>query len=165
MHHLYVESKKWHKWICLQNRNRLTDTEKELTVTKGGNEGERQIRSLGVTRPHTIYKIIDEDLLCSTGHISVSCNKLQWEIRRRKKSRHLTVPQCQFSCTLTFMSVYELSPCLFFPFSKFPNLSSFIFLNFWFTCNKSLHLCPLGLITSPLCPHHQPQIINCISLH
>ena len=26
-YHLYVESKIWHKWIDLQNRNRLTDIE------------------------------------------------------------------------------------------------------------------------------------------
>ena len=33
-YHLHVESKAWHKWTYLQNRNRLTDTENELTVTK-----------------------------------------------------------------------------------------------------------------------------------
>ena len=33
--HLYVESKIWHKWTYLQNRNRPTDGEKKLMVTKG----------------------------------------------------------------------------------------------------------------------------------
>ena len=30
-----VESKIWHKWTYLQNRNRLTDIEKRLVVAKG----------------------------------------------------------------------------------------------------------------------------------
>ena len=35
-----VESKIWHKWICLQNRNGLTDIENCLVVAKGeGGEG------------------------------------------------------------------------------------------------------------------------------
>ena len=34
-YHLYVESKKWYKWTYLQNRNRLTDLENKLKVTKG----------------------------------------------------------------------------------------------------------------------------------
>ena len=33
--HLYVESKKWYKWTYLQNRNRVTDAENKLMVTKG----------------------------------------------------------------------------------------------------------------------------------
>ena len=31
--------KKWDKWTYLQNRNRLTDIENKLTVTKGEKEG------------------------------------------------------------------------------------------------------------------------------
>ena len=40
-HHLYVESnfKKWYKWTYLQNRNRLTDIENKLMVTKGETGG------------------------------------------------------------------------------------------------------------------------------
>ena len=34
-YHLYVESKIWHKWTYLQNRNRLTDIENRLVVAKG----------------------------------------------------------------------------------------------------------------------------------
>ena len=33
-YHLYVESKKWYKWTCLQNRNRLTNIEDKFMVTK-----------------------------------------------------------------------------------------------------------------------------------
>ena len=40
-YHFYVESKIWHKWIDLQNRNRLRDTENRLTVAKGEQERER----------------------------------------------------------------------------------------------------------------------------
>ena len=32
---LYVESKIWHKWTYLWNRNRLTDIENKLMVIKG----------------------------------------------------------------------------------------------------------------------------------
>ena len=129
MHHLHVESKKLHKWICLQNRNRLTDTEKELRVTKGGNKGERQIRSLGVTRPHTIYKIIDKDLLCSTGHISVSCNKLQWEEEKRKAQTphcpsmsiflHANFHVCIWTFTLFVFPLFQISKFVFCYFSQF----------------------------------------------
>ena len=31
--------KKWYKWTYLQNRNRLTDLENELIVTKRGRQG------------------------------------------------------------------------------------------------------------------------------
>ena len=33
-YHLYVESKIWHKWTYLQNKNGLTDTENRLVVAK-----------------------------------------------------------------------------------------------------------------------------------
>ena len=33
--------KKWHKWIYVQNRNRLTDTENKPPVTKGEEVGEK----------------------------------------------------------------------------------------------------------------------------
>ena len=40
-YHLCTESKKkWYKWTYLQNRNRLTDLENKLMVTKGKNGGE-----------------------------------------------------------------------------------------------------------------------------
>ena len=38
-YHLYVESKKEYKWTYLQNRNRLTNIGKKLTVTKGERGG------------------------------------------------------------------------------------------------------------------------------
>ena len=45
--HLYVESrKKGYKWIYLQNRNRLTDIENKLMITKGEG-GDGYIRNLG----------------------------------------------------------------------------------------------------------------------
>ena len=33
-----MESKKWYKWTYLQNRNRVTDVENILIVTKGERE-------------------------------------------------------------------------------------------------------------------------------
>ena len=44
----YVESKPWHKRTYLQNRNRLTDTEKQFVIAKGDG-GEGQTGSLGLT--------------------------------------------------------------------------------------------------------------------
>ena len=41
-YHLYVESKIWYKWTYLQKRNRLTDIENKLMVTKGEGEGGRE---------------------------------------------------------------------------------------------------------------------------
>ena len=38
-YHEYVESKKWYKWTCLQNRSRLTDIENKLWLPKGKGEG------------------------------------------------------------------------------------------------------------------------------
>ena len=38
-HHSYVESKIWHKWTYLCNRNRLTGTENILVVANGGRSG------------------------------------------------------------------------------------------------------------------------------
>ena len=37
IYHLYVESKKLHKGMYMQNRNRLTDIENAVMVTKGTN--------------------------------------------------------------------------------------------------------------------------------
>ena len=45
-YHLYVESKIWHKWTYLQNRNRLIDIENKLTAIKGKRGWERD--KLGV---------------------------------------------------------------------------------------------------------------------
>ena len=39
IYHLYVESKIWHKSICLQNRNKLIDIENRLVVAKAEGEG------------------------------------------------------------------------------------------------------------------------------
>ena len=43
--HTDMEYKMWHKWTYLQNRNRLTDIENKLIVTKG----ERGSNTLGVS--------------------------------------------------------------------------------------------------------------------
>ena len=47
--------KKWYKRTYLQNRNRLTDTENKLTVTKG-ERGEGVNWELGINRHTTKYK-------------------------------------------------------------------------------------------------------------
>ena len=39
--------KKWYKWMYMQNKNRLTDIENELVLTKGEREEEGQIRGMG----------------------------------------------------------------------------------------------------------------------
>ena len=45
-YHLCVESKIWHKWTYLQNRNGLIETN---MVTEGEKAGEGWIMSLGLT--------------------------------------------------------------------------------------------------------------------
>ena len=46
-HHLYVESKIWHKWTYPWNRNRLTDIDNRLVVAKEEEVVEGWIESLG----------------------------------------------------------------------------------------------------------------------
>ena len=46
--------------LILQNRNRLTDIENKLMVTKGGRSGEGEIRSLGLIYTHYILYINDQ---------------------------------------------------------------------------------------------------------
>ena len=57
--------------MYMQNRNRLTDLENKLTVTKGERErGKGQIRGMRLIRT-TMYKIISsKDILYSTGNYS-----------------------------------------------------------------------------------------------
>lgn len=46
---VYAESKKQYKLIYLQNKNRPTDTENKLIVTKREREGGEKNRSTGLT--------------------------------------------------------------------------------------------------------------------
>ena len=50
MYHLYVESKTWHNWTYLQNRNRLTDTENRLVVAKREGSGRGMEWEVGISR-------------------------------------------------------------------------------------------------------------------
>ena len=54
-YHLYVESKIWHKWIYLWNRNRLTDIENRLVVAKGERVGGVMAWEIGVSRCKLLY--------------------------------------------------------------------------------------------------------------
>ena len=49
-YHLHVESKIWHKWNYLQNRNSLTDTENRLVVAKAEKGGGYMDWELGIGR-------------------------------------------------------------------------------------------------------------------
>ena len=56
--------------MYMQNRNRLTDIENKLTVTKRERERGKQIRGMRLIRT-TMYKIIsNKDILYSTGNYS-----------------------------------------------------------------------------------------------
>ena len=46
--------KKWYKWTDVQNRNRLTDTENKLMVTKGAREGRDKL-GFGINRYTLLY--------------------------------------------------------------------------------------------------------------
>ena len=47
-YHSHVESKKWYKWTYLQNKNRFTDIENKVMVTKGESEDAGGGNKLGV---------------------------------------------------------------------------------------------------------------------
>ena len=66
IHHLYVQSKIWHKWTHLQNKNRLTDIENRTVVAKGEGVWGREV---GVSRCELLYIewINNKVLLYSTG--------------------------------------------------------------------------------------------------
>ena len=69
-YHLYVESKIWHYWTYLQNRNRLTDIENRLGVAKGEAGGGGKDWEFGVSRCKLVYIgwINNKVLLYSTGN-------------------------------------------------------------------------------------------------
>ena len=69
-YHLYVESKIWHKWTYLRNRNRLADIENRLVVAKGEGGGEGMEWEFGVSRCKLVYIewINNKVLLYSTGN-------------------------------------------------------------------------------------------------
>ena len=52
----YVESKKkWYKWTYLQSRNRLTDLENELMVTRGEGWEQGIVREFGIDMYTLLY--------------------------------------------------------------------------------------------------------------
>ena len=54
-YHLHEESKIWHKWIYLWNRNRLTDIENKLVVAKGEASRGEMDYEFGISRWKLIY--------------------------------------------------------------------------------------------------------------
>ena len=54
-YHLYVESKIWHKWTYLWNRNRLTDIENRLVVAKGERDEGGIDWEFGISRYKLLY--------------------------------------------------------------------------------------------------------------
>ena len=54
-YHLYVESKIWYKWTYVQNRNRPTDTENKLMVTKEERGGGGVNKEVGVNIYTLVY--------------------------------------------------------------------------------------------------------------
>ena len=55
MIHLFVESKIWHKWTYLWNRNRIMDIENRLVVAKGEGVGGGMEWEAGVSRCKPLY--------------------------------------------------------------------------------------------------------------
>ena len=69
-YHLHVESKIWHEWTYLWNRNRLTDIENRLVIAKGEGVGEGMEWEVRVSRCKLLYMewINNKVLLYSTGN-------------------------------------------------------------------------------------------------
>ena len=62
------KKQKQYKWTYLQNKNRLTDIENKLIVTRGERKGGINW-DFGINRYRLLcIKHIDKDLLCSTGN-------------------------------------------------------------------------------------------------
>ena len=61
-------SKIWHKWTYLHNKNRFTDVEIRLVFDKGGGGGEGMDRELGLVNKLLYVEWINKVLLYSTGH-------------------------------------------------------------------------------------------------
>ena len=76
-HHLYLEYKTGHKWTYLWNRNRLTDIENRLVVSKGESGRGKKDWEFEISRCRLLYIgwINNKDLLYSTGNYSISCHK------------------------------------------------------------------------------------------
>ena len=68
-YHLYLESKIWHKWTYVWNRNILTDIENRLGVSKVG-QGPGRDWEFGISRCKWLYVewINNKALLYSTGN-------------------------------------------------------------------------------------------------
>ena len=68
-YHLHVESKLWHKWTYLWNRNRIRDIGNTLLVAKGEGGGRRVDWELGISRCKLVYTewINNNILLYSSG--------------------------------------------------------------------------------------------------
>ena len=69
-----MESKIWHTWTYLQNRNRLTDTENRVVVAKGEEGGFETDWEFGAGRRKQLYLewIRNEVLTNSTGNYTQS---------------------------------------------------------------------------------------------
>ena len=65
-YHLYVESKIWHKWTHLWNRNILRDEENRLVVVKGEEGLGKERLRVGIRRCKLVY-INNKVLLYSIG--------------------------------------------------------------------------------------------------
>ena len=69
-YHLYVESKIWHNWTYLWNRNRLTDIENRPVVAKGEGGRGGMDWEFGISKCKLLYIawINNQVLLYSTGN-------------------------------------------------------------------------------------------------
>ena len=57
---LYVESKIWHKWTYLRNRNRLTDIEQTCGCQGECGVSELSIESLGLAHGNCLYRMSEQ---------------------------------------------------------------------------------------------------------
>ena len=91
IYHLHVESKTWHKWPYLWNRNSLTDIENKVVIAKGQGMGEGL--EFGISRYKLIYRM-NNFLLYSTGNY-IQCPVIMK--MNMKKNVYITESLC---CTV-----------------------------------------------------------------
>ena len=105
---LYMESKIWHKWTYLQNRNRLMDIKNRLVVAKGEGGGSGMDGEFGVdrcTRWHLEW-ISNEILLYNTGNYIQSLGgRTRWMEDNMRKRIYIH----------TYICIYDW---VFLPYSR-----------------------------------------------
>ena len=115
-YHLYVDTKIWHKWTFLQNRNRLMNMESRHVVTKGEEGRSGMAWEFGVSRCELLHLewINNKFLLYSTRNYSKLLGKIVMENNTKKKFYiyiYIYICVCVCVCVSHFPMQQKLGQC------------------------------------------------------